>query len=102
MLIVLVNVLVKPEYIDEFKDATVENARKSMEEPGIAHFDFFQDKNDPNHFVLVEVYRTPEDPAKHKETEHYHVWRDVVAKMMAEKRHSVKYKNLFPKDREWG
>ncbi len=54
-----------------------------------------------NH-VLVEVYRTPEDPAKHKETAHYQAWRDAVADMMAEPRSSIKYTNLFPDDGGWG
>jgi autoinducer 2-degrading protein len=40
--------------------------------------------------VLVEVYRTPDDPAEHKETAHYQAWRDTVAEMMAEPRSSVK------------
>jgi quinol monooxygenase YgiN len=102
MFIVHVHVHVKPEFVNAFREATLENARHSVQEPGIARFDVIQQLDDPTRFVLVEVYRTPEDPAKHKETAHYQKWRDTVAEMMAEPRHSVKYANIFPDDAGWG
>jgi autoinducer 2-degrading protein len=102
MFIVHVHVHVRPEFVDAFKQATIENARNSVTEPGIARFDVVQQQDDPTRFVLVEVYRTPDDPAKHKETRHYQTWRDTVAEMMAEPRSSVKYHNIFPDDDGWG
>ena len=101
MLVVHVFVHVKPEYVEAFTAATIENARDSVREPGIARFDVIQQQDDPTRFVLVEVYRTPDDPARHKETAHYARWRDSVAEMMAEPRSSVKYANLFPDDPGW-
>jgi autoinducer 2-degrading protein len=100
--IVHVHVHVKPEMVEAFKEATIENARNSVQEPGIARFDVIQQQDDAPHFVLVEVYRTPEDAARHKETAHYPVWRDRVADMMAEPRRSVKYANIFPEETGWG
>lgn len=102
MHIVHVHVHVKPDQVEAFKAATLENARNSVQEPGIARFDFIQDAGDPSRFVLVEVYRTPEAAARHKETAHYQTWRDTVASMMAEPRMGVKYFNLFPDDQGWG
>ena len=101
MFIVHVHVRVKPERAEAFRAATLENARKSVREPGIARFDVLQDREDPARFTLVEVYRTPEDPARHKETAHYAAWRDAVADMMAEPRRSVKYANVFPDESGW-
>ncbi len=101
MLIVLVHVHVKPEFIEAFKQASLNNAKKSVQEQGIARFDVVQQQDDPSHFVLVEVYRTPEAPAQHKETDHYQQWRDTVAEMMAEPRTSVKFNNIFPGDSDW-
>ena len=83
MLIVHVHVRVKPEFTDAFKEAALENARSSVKEPGIARFDVIQQADDPTRFVLVEVYRTSEAAARHKETAHYATWRDKVAPMMA-------------------
>jgi autoinducer 2-degrading protein len=102
MLIVHVHVHVKPELVDAFREATLENARNSVQEPGIGRFDVIQQMDDPTRFILVEVYRTPEDPARHKETTHYQKWRNTVEEMMAEPRHSVKYANVFPDDAGWG
>ncbi len=102
VLIVHVFVHVKLDQVEAFKTATIENARNSVQEPGIARFDVIQQMDDPTRFVLVEVYRTPEDSAKHKETAHYAVWRDAVARMMAEPRTSLKYANLFPDESGWG
>ena len=101
MLVVHVFVHVKPEYVEAFKTATLENARNSVQEPGIARFDVIQQADDPERFVLVEVYRTANDPARHKESAHYQKWRDTVAAMMAEPRFSVKYANIFPDDEGW-
>ena len=98
MLIVHVHVRVKPECVEAFRQATLENARQSLKEPGIARFDIAQQLDDPTRFVLVEVYRTEEAPAKHKETAHYQKWRDAVADMMAEPRRSVKFSNVFSGD----
>ncbi|MEW6158415.1 MAG: antibiotic biosynthesis monooxygenase, partial [Verrucomicrobiota bacterium] len=98
MLIVLVQVHVKPECVDAFRDATLANARASSQEPGIARFDVLQQADDPARFTLVEVYRHPDAPARHKETPHYAAWRDAVAPMMAAPRSSTKYSNVFPDD----
>jgi quinol monooxygenase YgiN len=96
MLIVHVFVHVKPDQVEAFRAATIENARSSVQEPGVARFDVIQQMDDPTRFVLVEVYRTADDPARHKETAHYKIWRDTVEAMLAEPRMSVKYANVFP------
>ena len=102
MLVVHVYVHVKSDCVDAFREATLANARQSVTEPGIARFDVLQQQDDATRFVLVEVYRTPDDPTKHKETAHYQAWRDAVADMMAEPRQSTKYDNCFPDDAGWG
>lgn len=102
MFIVHVQVHVKAEFVEAFRQATVENARNSVQEPGIARFDVVQQLDDPTRFVLVEVYRTPDDPARHKEREHYKKWAQVVAPMMAEPRSSLKYAEVFPDEAGWG
>ncbi len=96
MLVVHVHVRVKEECVEAFKAATVENARQSIREPGIARFDVVQELDDPTRFVLVEAYRTAEAPAAHKQTRHYQVWREAVERLLAEPRFSVKFNNVFP------
>ena len=101
MHVVHVQVQVKPEYVEAFIAATLENARNSVQEPGIARFDVIQQQDDPTRFILVEVYRTPEAPAAHKATAHYQTWRDTVADMMAEPRRAVTFAPLFPAEAGW-
>jgi autoinducer 2-degrading protein len=101
MLIVHVFVHVTAESVGAFRAATLENARNSVKEPGTVRFDVIQQDDDPTQFVLIEIYRTADAPAQHKETAHYAVWRDAVAPMMAEPRRSVKYHEIFPEPAGW-
>lgn len=101
MLVVHVHVQVKPEGIEAFKTASIENAHHSRQEPGIARFDIVQQQDDPTRFVLIEVYRDATAPLRHKETPHYAAWRDIVASLMAQPRSSVKFINIDPPDAGW-
>ena len=96
LFVVHVAVRVKPESVDAFRAATLLNAQSSVKEPGCARFDVMQTLDDPTRFLLVEIYRGPDDQAAHRETEHYKTWRDTVADMMAEPRAATKYSSLFP------
>jgi quinol monooxygenase YgiN len=98
MIINIVHVHVKPESVEAFREATLQNGRKSVLEPAIGRFEVIQQIDDPSRFVLIEGYRTPDGQAQHRETHHYKTWRDTVADMMAEPRSSAKYNNLFPPD----
>jgi autoinducer 2-degrading protein len=101
MIVVHVHVRVLSDFIEAFKQATVENARNSVLEPGIARFDVIQQVDDPTRFVLVEVYRTTDASTAHKQTAHYAKWRDTVQDMMAQPRSSVKFNNVFPAEAGW-
>ncbi len=101
MHIVHVHVHVKSNRVEAFIEATLKNARNSIKEPGIARFDVIQDTKDPTRFVLVEVYKTPDDAQRHKETSHYLTWRETVADMMEEPRNGIPYTNIFPAEDGW-
>lgn len=101
LLVIHVDVHVKPDAVEAFRAATLANARASVAEPGVARFDVIQDRDDATRFVLAEVYRTPDAQAAHKETAHYQTWRDTVADLMAEPRTSRKFVNVFPDDGGW-
>ena len=101
LLIVHVDIAVVPEHLDAFLVATEENAVASRDEVGIARFDVLTDRTDPNHIVLVEVYRDEAAAAAHKETAHYARWRDAVADMMARPREATRYVNTSPDDGGW-
>jgi autoinducer 2-degrading protein len=91
-----VDVRVVPEALERFRAATLANAASSRQEPGVLRFDVLQDRDDPGHVVLVEVYRDEQAAADHKQTGHYLTWRDAVAGMMAAPRSRTTYDALFP------
>ena len=101
MYIVHVDIHVKPEVVEPFIAATIENSSSSIQEPGVVRFDFVQQADDPTRFVLVEIYRAQEDADAHKQTAHYARWRDTVGDMMAEARVGTKYGNILPTDADW-
>ena len=101
MYIVHVFAHVKADAIEAFKAATLENARNSVTEAGVARFDVIQQSDDPTRFVLVEVYRSQADTDKHKETAHYQRWRDTVEALQAEPRSKIVYANVFPDEQGW-
>ena len=101
MLIIHVHVHVKPDRVADFIQATVENASNSVREPGIARFDVMQQSDDATRFVLTEVYRSDDAPARHRETAHYAKWWDTVADMMAKPRSRAEFRNVFPADQNW-
>lgn len=96
MMIIHVHVHVRPDNVAAFIAVSRDNTRHSIEEPGMVRFDVLQQEDDPSRFLLIEIYRSPDDPARHKATPHYATWRDAVEAMMAEPRRSVKYKALTP------
>ena len=96
MLVVHVHVRIRPGQAEAFLAATLVNARASLGEPGVLRFDVLQDEADPEHVVLVEVYRDDDASAAHKLTPHYATWRETVAEMMAAPRESVRYSVVFP------
>jgi len=102
MIVTCVHVRVKPEFVNDFIEASVLNHEGSVMEPGNLRFDFVQQADDPCRFMLYEAFESEEAVAAHKTTEHYLKWRDVVKDMMADQRYGVKYNIIEPGDKsEW-
>lgn len=97
MIVTLVHVFVKPEYVDQFIEVTRANHEASVQEPGNFRFDILQDAQDPGKFVLYEAYSSEAAVNAHKETSHYAKWRDTVAPWMAKPREGIRHTMLFPK-----
>jgi autoinducer 2-degrading protein len=101
MFIAQIHVHVKPESVADFTQATIANGRSSIQEDGIARFDVVQQQDDPTHFVLIEVYQSPDAVTAHRATAHYAKWRDTVEPMMAEPRQRVLFNPVFPAPEDW-
>jgi (4S)-4-hydroxy-5-phosphonooxypentane-2,3-dione isomerase len=98
MHILHVHLKVKPERIDDFIAATIENAKASLQEPGCVRFDVIQEAEDPARFVLVEIYRDQAGHAAHRESPHYNAWAERAPDMLAEPRSRTVYRNVYPGD----
>jgi len=96
MFVVIVQAHVKPENVDAFKTATLDNARNSIQEPGVSRFDIYQQSDDRTRFALIEMYRSEDAPSKHRETAHYLRWKDSVEDMLVEPRTKITYTIVFP------
>jgi autoinducer 2-degrading protein len=100
MYVVSVTIHVKPDQVDSFVQATLDNARHTREEPGNIRFDVLQSEDDAARFLLYEAYRTKDDFTKHQQTPHYLRWKERVADAMAQPRQGVKHHSLFFGDGE--
>jgi len=100
MITVYVFTNVKPDMAEAFEKATIENAKNSINEPGVLRSDVMAQQDDPACFLLIEVYKDENAAAQHKETAHYIKWRDIVAPMMLVPRKSIKYTNIFPEKKD--
>ena len=96
MIVTIVHVEVKPEYINSFIRATTENHLESVKEPGNLRFDVLQNDAEPYRFVLYEAYETEELAATHKTTAHYLKWRETVAPWMASPREGIRHTAIVP------
>jgi autoinducer 2-degrading protein len=101
MFVVCVSIHVRPNRLDDFIAATLDNARNTRLEPGNLRFDVLRQEQDPARFTLYEVYRGPEDFAAHQQTPHYLRWKQAVADWMAEPRVGVRHSSLFPAEDDW-
>jgi autoinducer 2-degrading protein len=96
MYVVCVTSWVKPEHIEDYIRACLENARETRNEPGNVRFDFLRCADPDNQFFFYEVYHAEEDFHEHHETAHYLRWRDTVTPWMERPRAAAKYHSLAP------
>ena len=71
MQVLSVSIHVKPEHVEAFIPAMLENARGSRTEPGNLRYDLLRDDDDPNHFLLYEVYRDAAALEAHRAAPHF-------------------------------
>jgi autoinducer 2-degrading protein len=98
MVVTLVHIWVKEQFVEDFIRVTIDNHENTLKEPGNIRFDFLSDANDNTKFVLYEVFESEAAVAAHKSTTHYLRWRDTVADWMAQPRQGLKHMAIRPTD----
>jgi autoinducer 2-degrading protein len=93
----------KPEFVEAYKAAILENARQALEELGIIRFDVFQDVADPTHFSLLEIYRDQAAREFHLGTPHFLKFKEAYLgqEMGAKKGEADQFELLFPEVPSW-
>ena len=65
-------VSVKPNDIEKFLEACLENAKASVrDEPDCYRFEMLRDKNDQNRICFIEVFKNEQAMEAHYETRHF-------------------------------
>jgi len=100
MFVAAVMIQVKPQFLQPFIQATLDNARNTRKEPANLRFDVLQSQDDPTRFLLYEAYRDTDGLAAHHQTPHYLRWKAAVADWMAQPRQALKHRSLFFGDAE--
>ncbi|MFN8444056.1 MAG: antibiotic biosynthesis monooxygenase [Caldilineaceae bacterium] len=95
MYALIVNIDVKPEFVDQFLAVTLENAQGTRQEPGNLRFDVLRGTEDRNHFELYEVYRDKDALAAHRETAHYKKFAASVEPWLVKPRSRIFLEPVF-------
>jgi (4S)-4-hydroxy-5-phosphonooxypentane-2,3-dione isomerase len=86
MLVVLVQVAVKPEMLAEFERAILINADAARtREPGCVRFDVSQREDDPGQWLFYEVYRDAAAFEAHRASAHFAAYQQVAEKALLSK-----------------
>ena len=96
MYIFQVHHYIKPDQVETYKTVILENARKTVLEPGVIRFDVFQDAINPSHFSRLEVYEDLAARDTHLQTEHFLKWKDVYLQTQERKGNGDEFNALFP------
>jgi quinol monooxygenase YgiN len=71
MILIVVKQPVKPKYADDFPQLVAEFTAATRAEPGNISFDWFRSVEDPNLWLLVEVFRDTEAGQAHVASPHF-------------------------------
>lgn len=96
MIVRIVTIQVKKDFIEQFETETRLNHEGSVREPGVLRFDVLRDPETLGSYVLYEVYRDQEANEAHKHTSHYARWKKAVQEWMVTPRASTAYEVIAP------
>lgn len=80
---------VNPGREAEFLAASQKNQAGARAEPGNLRFDIYGSKENPQRFLFVEDYVSPDAVTQHRETPHFKTWLETAGPLLAEPRERV-------------
>ena len=102
MISIFVTIQVKPEFINQFKEASFGDSQGAVrDEPGCFRFDILKDDSDPNRIHLYEIYEDQAAIEAHRNAPHYLKWRSTIESMVEGDFQRVSMTTIFPSDEGW-
>ena len=95
MYLVLVSLVVRPEFLEAFLVATLEMAHESLKEDGVRRFEVIRQENDPAHFIMYKTFNARGDYDAHLTTLHVKDWQQKIQGMLAGPTREDAYTQLF-------
>jgi len=83
MILVVVKNPVRPEFADDWVDLVHDFTEASRAEPGNICFEWSRSADDPNTYVLVEMFRDAEAGEAHVQSEHFKTATGQLRKWLA-------------------
>jgi autoinducer 2-degrading protein len=94
MFVAAVHVFVKPEAMDDFMELIRLDQEGTLAEPGCVRFDVVRSVDDPNEFLIWEVYLDEEAAAFHKTTPHYAEFKEKMPALASKDRYADRYEGV--------
>jgi quinol monooxygenase YgiN len=83
MIVVIVKQPVRPKYADEFPSLVEEFTQSTRAEPGNISFDWYRSADDPNLWILIEIFRDRESGDAHVESAHFKAASEMMPRLLA-------------------
>ena len=100
MFVAAVHVFVKPEAMDDFMELIRLDQEGTLAEPGCVRFDVVRSVDDPNEYLIWEVYLDDEAAAFHKTTPHYAEFKERMPSLASKDRYADRYDGVsIPTDK---
>lgn len=94
MIVNLVMLEAKKEYLEQMIEICRYNHENSILEEGNIRFDVLQNTDEPTKFTLYEVFRDKDAIEFHKKTEHYKKWAEAMEYILAAPRYKISNKDI--------
>ncbi len=95
-----IEIKVKPEHVEAFKEVTRTNAEATRAEPGNLRFDVTQSLTDPTVFFMLEAYADGAAKGAHFRSAHFDAWQQAVGDLV-EDTHVTGCRPVHPAEGDW-
>ena len=89
MVVLQVDIRIKPENVDRWMKMALENARAARQEPGCRHFDVLVDPNDRTRVMLYEIYDDDKAFEAHQQTPQFKKYLAEAVPLLASRERKV-------------